>query len=563
MDTIDMAMLESDDIYHNAAVSPVSRQTSHDESEKKKSGSSQRGGNSSSGSSGSRPKTASKRGASLNAALSSGENVGDRPYEDFMDEYDFTATNEDSKGYTSGNGDRDTTTTSAYDDGAEDEIAVISSSPQPSPGVKLGDAANASNQRRDVYELDEPIEDVVYDHIDGSPDRGKVAFVEEAVASEEDDDEDDLQYSGDLNALSRQQQQQQHGKSSAVMPSSAKKREAGSITPSGASKQGNAITYPSNANISAGATSNSKSATFSSTATSTSITSPRDMDIPGGVNMLGYDEEEVEFDDAYDDDNGGVGDSSPSVDAKPQSPRVPFKGMYSTEMMKPVLKVGGTTITLGEAKLYGLLDGDGEVKLNRKGGTSGSSSGGGGSSSAKKLQEAIERARALSNPMTRSDVAPPSDAKDYTFKPGKSAQAMKAMRSKECGYDFIDRLQGGNNDFLARLGEKHEKSMAKRELEALKQDYEARLDKLVCPNCSRTQSFDEFHQNKRKCQQCQVKYVKGSVFHPRQYAKKQQEFENMRIQRLKEIEDVMYPPESHRPKLNIIEGIDRPTLKER
>jgi transcription initiation factor IIE alpha subunit len=52
------------------------------------------------------------------------------------------------------------------------------------------------------------------------------------------------------------------------------------------------------------------------------------------------------------------------------------------------------------------------------------------------------------------------------------------------------------------------KKLSKWELEKMKDDYEARLDKLICPNCRKPQSFDEFYEKKRNCSQCKMKYEK-------------------------------------------------------
>jgi len=55
------------------------------------------------------------------------------------------------------------------------------------------------------------------------------------------------------------------------------------------------------------------------------------------------------------------------------------------------------------------------------------------------------------------------------------------------------------------------KGLSKWELEALKNDYEARHDKLMCPNCKKPQSFDEFYEKKRNCSQCQKKFEKLNI----------------------------------------------------
>ena len=45
----------------------------------------------------------------------------------------------------------------------------------------------------------------------------------------------------------------------------------------------------------------------------------------------------------------------------------------------------------------------------------------------------------------------------------------------------------------------------------MSEDYEARLDKLICPSCRKPQSFDEFFEKKRNCSQCKLKFEKLNV----------------------------------------------------
>lgn len=91
-------------------------------------------------------------------------------------------------------------------------------------------------------------------------------------------------------------------------------------------------------------------------------------------------------------------------------------------------------------------------------------------------------------------------------------------------------------------------SINKAMLDAQKEDYEARLDKLQCPKCRKYQSFDEFVDKRRHCGACKERYTKLHVSKGRAWEQKQKENELMRRVRLAKIEEDAYGPCSFAPK---------------
>ena len=202
---------------------------------------------------------------------------------------------------------------------------------------------------------------------------------------------------------------------------------------------------------------------------------------------------------------------------------------YQTDMTRPVVQYGNTKLTYGEAKLYGLLDENGQVKLKKN------------DSSFARSREAVLHSRAMAERKERKAQGPSEEEKEMTFKPTKSKEALKAMKSRSCGYDFVGRIEE-RGDFLQRAFTKGEKGKTEKRMhEAQREDYEARLDRLKCPNCNKFQSYDEYVEKKRSCQQCQERYVKSSVSHPKAYAQKQAEAERRKQERLKKLEEELYP----------------------
>ena len=205
---------------------------------------------------------------------------------------------------------------------------------------------------------------------------------------------------------------------------------------------------------------------------------------------------------------------------------------YQNELSKTIHKVGKTTITKGQAALFGIkqpkkqeVTGENlDAKLNSS------------------LNRVLGRIKHLSEPR-KSDLSHIKSEDDYesTFKPSRSKKALMAMRNPGCGYDFIDRLEAEKDGFLARAFSSNGKS----KVEELKQQdaeerYKVSLDKLACPQCKAKQSFDEFWEKKRFCQRCQVRYVKLNVCDPVAFEKRMKKKEEERQRKIKQVEQEMY-----------------------
>ena len=114
---------------------------------------------------------------------------------------------------------------------------------------------------------------------------------------------------------------------------------------------------------------------------------------------------------------------------------------YQNPYCKPVFQSGTLTIGMSQAKLYGLLDENGKLKLPEP-----------VELQVDELTAKLARLGAMSEPreLDLSHIVDP-EAHEETFKPSKSKQAESAMRNPRCGYDFIDRLNNQEGGFLARL----------------------------------------------------------------------------------------------------------------
>lgn len=110
--------------------------------------------------------------------------------------------------------------------------------------------------------------------------------------------------------------------------------------------------------------------------------------------------------------------------------------LYQDDLCKPVANVGGIKLGMSKAKLFGLLDENGNVNLHPKG--RGAYSHG--------VKQDKNKMKSLSQP--RKDVAAEEEKLD--FKVPKNKAALHAMNDKGCGYDFIERLENGA-DFMTRL----------------------------------------------------------------------------------------------------------------
>lgn len=77
-------------------------------------------------------------------------------------------------------------------------------------------------------------------------------------------------------------------------------------------------------------------------------------------------------------------------------------------------------------------------------------------------------------------------------------------------------------------------------LESLKDDYKALLDKLACPNCKSEQSFDEYYEKIRDCRRCNEKFTKSKISKSSTFERKNKENEEKRLLKLKAVDDAIY-----------------------
>lgn len=205
---------------------------------------------------------------------------------------------------------------------------------------------------------------------------------------------------------------------------------------------------------------------------------------------------------------------------------------YQHPHCKPVFQSGNLTIGMSQARLYGLLDENGKLKIPEP-----------VDLQVDDLQASLSRIGAMSEPreLDLSHIVDP-EAEEETFKPARSKQAENAMRNPRCGYDFIDRLNNQEGGFLDRAfgNDKAQSKMEKLQMDSAKEDYLASHDKLVCPTCKREQSFDEFWEKKRMCSLCKQRYQKGNLCNAGAFERRLKEQEAKRLQKLAEAEAEIY-----------------------
>lgn len=238
----------------------------------------------------------------------------------------------------------------------------------------------------------------------------------------------------------------------------------------------------------------------------------------------GYDEDEYDVE----DDDFEAADTT----AKP----------YQNKLQREVVKKKNTSISLSQAKLFGIpMDDKGNVKVpNAK-----------APDTDKQLNKILSRIGKMSDPVT-SDLSHIKGEDDYecTFKVTKSAAAVAAMRNPKLGYDFIDKLESEKDGFLKRAfpdGKSGEMtSLEKVQKQDAEEEYKARRDKLECPDhmakekCRREQSFTEWWEKKRFCPQCKVRFVNLNTCDPARFERRMKENEDKRQRRLKKVEEQMY-----------------------
>ena len=126
----------------------------------------------------------------------------------------------------------------------------------------------------------------------------------------------------------------------------------------------------------------------------------------------------------------------------------------------------------------------------------------------KKLR--ARRARRRQARKRRQRFSSYDDAENCTFHP--QLRSSDGGESKESDGDDSDggRREKGMDAFLRRATSQLRDSRSKQDRKVKEAAYEARLDKMICPQCGAVQSYDEFEQRKKFCQVCEVAFRNGT-----------------------------------------------------
>ena len=237
----------------------------------------------------------------------------------------------------------------------------------------------------------------------------------------------------------------------------------------------------------------------------------------------------------YDDQNDFEGENSPAKVGKlapspsetalsqTREKSAPPQRLYQHPQCKPILTVGNTSIGVSQARLYGLLDENGEVNFNKRLGKT-------------KSTKVVEKAKEMAKPKEPAvHVVLPEDEDPLEKKRLEDKQkALKAMQNPRLGYDFLSKDRG---NFLDRIFVKGDNGKSDKFAE---EDYNARLDKLACPSCKKTQTFDEFTENKRMCSLCNQRFTKLNISNLGNFERRIQERNEKKQKKLEAIELEMY-----------------------
>ena len=146
--------------------------------------------------------------------------------------------------------------------------------------------------------------------------------------------------------------------------------------------------------------------------------------------------DEDDVDGGFEEDEGDVVDlEQEEGETKP----------YQSKLLKPVIRAGNISISLSQAKLFGLVDSSGKRTSRAKRAAQ--------VLDPKKAEADIHRTlgriKRISDPhvVDLSHIETEDDV-ECTFKASRTRAATAAMRNPGCGYDFIEKLESGT--FLSR-----------------------------------------------------------------------------------------------------------------
>jgi len=162
------------------------------------------------------------------------------------------------------------------------------------------------------------------------------------------------------------------------------------------------------------------------------------------------------------------------------------------------LRIGRMTLSETQAKLYGLKKDPKKPKFVVPTYKAAAERSKRSRLSAAKMEKISKPVRKF-NSRTPQTFALESEKTNCTFKPSKSKAAVAAMKSNDCGYDFLDNLEKEGEGFIKRMDafENYRRSKFQRDQE--EQYYNHCVDKKQCPNCGQLQTYDEWRDKRMIC----------------------------------------------------------------
>jgi hypothetical protein len=198
---------------------------------------------------------------------------------------------------------------------------------------------------------------------------------------------------------------------------------------------------------------------------------------------------------------------------------------YRNAKTQVIREIGVTKITYGQAKLYGLLNKDGNMDVSRL--------------KDKQNMKDKESQRKHINSMTQISLPHVPPLHEENYKPN----------SKTVNADKISGITDRMSSSANRVN---------KDIEGEKASYEYKQDKLSCPSCKKYQSFDEYREKKRTCSLCRVKYENLNVCDIFSYEKKLKETLKKKELRSAKVEEEMYGYEKKPFKAKvIIKAVDK------
>ena len=204
---------------------------------------------------------------------------------------------------------------------------------------------------------------------------------------------------------------------------------------------------------------------------------------------------------------------------------------YLSDTAKPVFSAGGTSISIAQAKLFGLVDKEGNIATSKL-----------KCDTINDVREKVE-SKLKSRVFEMSNASKPKieaeevgNNRSFT----RTREALSAMKNPECGYDFVERLQEKGNFLESLATQAASKKNKLKGGDQLKADYESKLDKLACPTCKTEQSFDEYIEKRRICARCQQRFRQLNVSNADNFLKRMNDNENAKLEKLAIIDREIY-----------------------